>query len=249
MFKANGDTLVECAHSLMAPQNGLQGASGGIMIQDERNEIKLIIVCGGKVVFIESFGVKVDNSECFQLNSDGLSSRTNIGIKVSAPQVGSLRFEGRGSGASLVLGHGKSRLWITGGASLQDGSVYTTEFVHFANEINVDHGGYLMNEQGPDLPSTGLDNHCLAKIVPEAAILIGGQLKIHGEDSRVIGRIFVSQTNNQGINCKRCILFLQGQHFRSMSQQWFGNSRPHLRFQDMELPVEQLRILTRQWWS
>ncbi len=136
--------------------------------QDKDGNVKILIVaCGGKIDLDDSSD-EIDNVMCLLLNGD-THTTNNAGQLKSA----------RNGAASLVLDNGKS-LWITGGSGVEDFTIDSTEYMKVASKASStfasvdDDSERLINEQGPHLPLAGMEQHCLVKVGPEIAMLIGG---------------------------------------------------------------------------
>ena len=155
MFKLDSayeDFAVECANSILPPDKGLVDASGGVLVSPD--EQYAVVVCGGEFVLDNSNGNN-PNYECMVLN--------DIPVKLSAN--GFLNAKRIGS-ASMIIDNGNT-LWVTGGAD----SHSTTEFV---TAMNVE-DSFWTNNAGPILPNSQLEYHCLTKLGPEVAAMIGGK--------------------------------------------------------------------------
>ncbi len=157
--------VVECAHSLVAPNNGLIDATGGIMTIHETKDLAAV-VCGGQVMLADSNNV--ENRKCIILNSNQDQNQLpTASLSLNLARVGAV---------SLVLDNGKS-LWVTGGFN-ENSYLLNTEFVTFPGDISNNasiNGGEVANEHGPSFLKSNLFYHCLVKIGSEMAILIGGE--------------------------------------------------------------------------
>ncbi len=116
------------------------------------------IICGGT-----ERNTYVENQNCFTMSE----------WTFSHDQPGSLMSSRIGS-ASLELDDGKT-LWITGGYNSR-----TSEFVSKSQTM-------LQSFAGPLLPTFGLTNHCLEKVGPKLAILVGGEDKYASNHNIDIG--------------------------------------------------------------
>ncbi len=175
VFRSDRDTLVECAHSLIQPQDGLQGATGGILVGQHQGAVH-IVVCGGALAMAEG-GSKVENTDCYKLNVDSETAKP--------PVVGMLNLGMLGT-ASLVLDNGTS-LWITGGRDVNGFLVDTSDYLVFSTEDNAETTvPMLLHEPGPDLKHSCSrfigQHHCLVQVGPEVAFLIGGLIPLDGLD-------------------------------------------------------------------
>ena len=144
VFKVDNNSLVECAHQMVGLVS-LQDSTGGLMHKD--GDI-FPVVCGGLV----SDSLK-ENKLCHSLTDPGIK---RSGFMKSA-RVGA---------ASLVLDHGRT-MWVTGGFNQHENHAFSSEFVVILGD------NFESMEYGPSLPNS-LKYHCLEKVGPHVAILIGG---------------------------------------------------------------------------
>ncbi len=158
-FKAHQDVFVECAHTIVPPENGLIDATGGVLTNS--NEL-VAIVCGG------AKNINNDdkpNGNCIILNQDKSS------LKLTAN--GNLNHFRSGS-ASAVIDNGHT-LWVTGGKLESDTAHRTTELVAFATDIP-----FETNAVGPLLPVERLPEHCVVVVGPKVAVFTGGANLLNG---------------------------------------------------------------------
>ncbi len=156
VLRVDQDTLVECAHSILPPENGLIHATGGFLeAQDNQDEDPVAVVCGGDF-WVES----VLNDRCMILDDasgGGFLNKARIGA------------------ASVVIDNGKT-LWVTGGQD-QESYLSDTEFISRSNLQPL--LTLTTAEQGPHLPQA-LSDHCLVKVGPQMAIVTGGMGASYG---------------------------------------------------------------------
>ncbi len=95
-------TVVECIHNLLAPEEALTDATGGVLLHEKGS---YLVICGGRAV-----GTEAENDRCFSLHDQTTSD-------LSMARLGA---------ASLAIDSGRS-LWITGGYSKTTGDLFATE--------------------------------------------------------------------------------------------------------------------------
>ncbi len=164
VFKLEGDTFVECVHSILPPENGLILATGGILDIDEE---PVAVVCGGELV-IDNANGNQPNDRCLILNEDHLPDSVTGSYQVQSGG-GSLNMPRIGA-ASLVIDNGNT-LWITAGTN-------DNEYTEFATITRIDHeiDELSTNGLGPKMPNEeSLSLHCLVSLGQDVAILIGGR--------------------------------------------------------------------------
>ncbi len=142
------DSILECTNSL-AGGKSLDYATGGLL--GSQNGSLSFVLCSGT----ESGKAMLENRKCFSLGE---------------PQPSGQLASSRLDAASLVLDDGQV-LWVTGGSSRHSvfGGLGTTEFVRVLPDNS------LHTTEGPHLPILVLSGHCLEKVGPNLAILIGGR--------------------------------------------------------------------------
>ncbi len=140
--------LVECAHSLESPQE-VDWGTGGFLVHDKKDNYTAII-CGGR----DTDDSTIENGFCFSHNDPNIQRQFSGAL--SETRIGA---------ASLII-DGGPLLWITGGKNSKHGSFSSTEIVQLVES-------QFVSRAGPSLPRD-LHHHCLEKIGPEVAILIGG---------------------------------------------------------------------------
>ncbi len=170
--------FVECSHNLLAPYEPLQEASGGVLVVEHGNWIP--IICGG-----QNAETKEVNDKCYSL----AKAYNNNGEWQTMIRLSQLRVARVGA-ASLLVANGK-KLLVTGGrSSTKAGSHSPVDIVHVeeeeeeANESSNNSsshppssvtGGSYGGDASLFLPAANLAYHCLERIGPDVAILIGGQ--------------------------------------------------------------------------
>ncbi len=153
----DNDIVIECAHLLVPPANALVFATGGVIIE------QVAAICAGQFAV---GGDTIPNDRCMILHDQDSDMSGFLSISLNMFRMGA---------ASLVIDDGRT-IWITGGFSssnsagdvMSDQSVITTEFVSFETS------NFSTNGMGPLLP-VPLAHHCLERITPKVAILVGGQ--------------------------------------------------------------------------
>ena len=142
------------------------------------------MICGGEFVQKDDTDNKTPNEKCRILdtsherqspNSNSVKQRSKT---LSVGAGGQLNRKRIGA-ASLLLNNGKM-LWVTGGTYQQYSIAvesYDTEFLSVdskkAGTCSTDGGEFPTNGAGPNLPES-LIYHCLEKVGPSVAIIIGG---------------------------------------------------------------------------
>ncbi len=182
---SSSGVIVECSHSLWAPEQSLIEATGGILMLGpglgDKGELEpLVVICGGRFVLdvSSSSDANVHNQLCMILNENGPPS-VSIRREQSVYHLsvrGLLNFQRIGS-ASLAIDNGQT-LWVTGG--LNDGSYGSGHLISELvglnnNSATSSHQEFTTNGQGPFMPTYAVMHHCLEKIEPEMAILAGGK--------------------------------------------------------------------------
>ncbi len=145
VYKYTENSFLDCVSSLAAP-SVVQHAAGGVLLDQDQSSVS-IVVCGG--LDVGSTG----KDECYRLSGSG-----------NDRNLGSMRY-GRSGAASVVMDNGKT-LWVTGGYDGFNSTLWSTEIVSL--------GSGLVSSYGPDLPIADLRYHCLERVGPNVAILIGG---------------------------------------------------------------------------
>ncbi len=146
VYKYAENSFLDCVSSLAVP-SVVQHAAGGILLDQDQSSAS-IIVCGG--LDVESN----EKEECYRLNGSG-----------NDRNLGSMRYD-RSGAASVVMDNGKT-LWMTGGYDGRNSTLWSTEIVTL--------GSGFVSSYGPDLPIAGLRYHCLERVGPNVAILLGGE--------------------------------------------------------------------------
>ena len=154
MMKLDLDIDVGCVHSLLPPM--LTHATGGILTAPDSDE-PIAVICGGEdlcQILTESDNDDVLDPD-FSLSSGGLLNMKRSGA------------------ASLIIDNG-STVWVIGGVSSSDlDAVRDTEFVTISRTSSMTNPGFPTNGAGPQLYE-GLAHHCVVKVGPKKAILVGG---------------------------------------------------------------------------
>ena len=159
VLKLEQDNVVECAHSISPMQQALTLATGGVLTTATNQSVA--VVCGGE-------DGNLSNKKCLILTEEertGQRSYEDDEIFISAHGI--LNYERVGSG-SLVVEDGSS-LWLAGGQK-EKLSRRDSEFVSFFRNLSA----FSTNAAGPALPK-GVYHHCLQKIGPTMAVVIGGK--------------------------------------------------------------------------
>ncbi len=171
VFKVDQDALLECAHSLLPLEASLVDATGGVLRVPGETDEPVPVVCGGE--FIASSDNRA-NDKCMIINSEEPLHKS-VRSRKTLTANGILNHFRIGA-ASTVIDNGYT-LWVTGG-KLEDAQ-RTTELVGSIGS-NPDII-YDTNGAGPLLPGAELTEHCLTKVGPKTAMLIGGTNEIAGE--------------------------------------------------------------------
>ena len=197
-------SVTECAHTLIPPENRLIRSTGGILFipgtAGENHDIPIAVVCGGEFgLYISASSNNVPNKHCMILNKHKppanaiarTSSSLSMAFQLSAGGTGSLNTQRLGA-ASVVVDGGRT-LWVTSGSGQG-----TSEFVSLSK--NPDIISLPTNGLGP---AFSLTDHCLEKISPGVAVLIGGKNSESGSCQLLYralnknNRVFSSSTNRQ----------------------------------------------------
>ncbi len=165
MLKVDHDNLVECAHSILPPENRQMDAAGGVL-KASNSDDPVVVICGGDLHYLDSNMIEF-NKMCSILYEDKPSS--SIGFQAHTISADGVLNQIRKETAALVIDNG-STLWIIGGYDGYD-FLGSSEFV----SISEDNLGFPTNGVGPDLPNFSVVDHCLVKIGPDLAVINGGQ--------------------------------------------------------------------------
>ncbi len=166
VLKLDNDNVVECAHSILPPKNQLIGATGGVLTVPNTNE-PIAVVCGGEPNTGHSNGHTCCEM-CFMLTEDSPSSaNAKIALNLHLSAGGSLNTKRMRSVSSAI--NDGSTLWIAGG---EEGIYARKDSELVAIAANPD--GFPTNMVGPELPEFAR-HHCLEKVGPEVAIVVGGK--------------------------------------------------------------------------
>ncbi len=167
--KGDIDVMVECAHTILPPEVKLIRATGGVLALGTESggsagahDGPVAVVCGGE------FGP--DNNHAPNELCTPLETSKGNGNQVDLSAGGFLNDKRVGS-ASLVIDNGTT-LWVTGGLD----ELYPrsdSEFVSI-NSQGKNSNVFTTNGVGPELPAD-LMHHCLVKVTPQVAMLIGGR--------------------------------------------------------------------------
>ncbi len=129
------------------------------------------VACGGEMFLEDSFS-SVPNQGCTTLSETVTQTAADDHDEPTLSADGYLN-QNRIGTASLLIDNGRT-LWILGGS---DGEVVrgNSEYVS-THPIN---GLFTTNGAGPELEIFGMYHHCIARISPEVAILLGGSIRNH----------------------------------------------------------------------
>ncbi len=159
VLKIGTDLVVECSHSLVLPMAGLQGATGGILVDPDNPEAIQIVVCGGRIIDTD-----IESNRCFNLNNPEEQMSVGTGHLFELPSLA----------ASLVIDNGKS-LWMTGGHYYDDPSSVTELLAMqtMQDENNNNTLRMFTLDEGPVLPYF-FYGHCLVKVTATIVMIVGG---------------------------------------------------------------------------
>ncbi len=179
VLKYDQDSLVECAHTLVPPEQPLTFATGGVLtvptgVQGEVEPVA--VICGGQFELVDNKFLA--NDKCLILSA---SKPATVVVNNNSPgsqnqTITQLSTDGllnnmRIGAASAVVDNGRM-LWVLGG---KDNTLafWDTEFVSVSTAQHSDK--FPTNAVGPDLPeSMILAHHCLEKVTADIAIMTGG---------------------------------------------------------------------------
>ncbi len=146
-------------HNLVARDKPIQEATGGVLIHQDN---WIPIICGGRIA-----GTQEANDKCFSL-----AHAYNHDFDIDNVMPSQLRVARIGA-ASLPIANGE-KLMVTGGYKSDSPFIRLIDIVH-VKQLNTS-STYNPFEVSSDLYlPTNLRYHCLVRIGPEVAMLIGGQ--------------------------------------------------------------------------
>ncbi len=151
-------SVVECAHSLVPPENGLLGAVGGVFTT--AHEGGLIVVCGGEVE--DSDHTTNAKSPACAILSPNMKHVVHVALSLA-----------RIDASSLMVDNG-NRMWVIGGTSPFTDTITGTEYV-IAPPYS--YGGNFTHKQGISLHEVS-ESQCLTRVGPQVAHLSGGHAQI-----------------------------------------------------------------------
>ncbi len=154
--------VVECAHSILATEKQLIHASGGVLTIPD-SDIDVAVICGGEFAQQTS---EQSHKKCIILSDEQVTIKDG-----SSFSLGDFLNEDRIDAAALAIDNG-STLWVTGGFFFQPDATETSQIT--TELVTIRDNGIPSNAFWLEMPEF-LFHHCLVKVGPDVAMIIGGR--------------------------------------------------------------------------